>query len=204
MIQPLTNKAMTIKANRDPALTPFANRNNTPLDDEIFGDGAEIILPMTPEEPHCSYCGEEKNLAYLDQYANGEEWKCKECEQTFMFSPPPKEDEYTDIPKPMTPEEITRQKAEEIYNKHTITERKLQQPLGECIINSIIEALNTINWIPIDPDNLPEVDVLCTNGDNVAKGVPYFRGSRVWIDVKDSDLTFNATHYAHVNLPDNV
>jgi hypothetical protein len=192
---------MTIKANRDPALTPFANRNNTPLDDEIFGDGAEIILPIIPEEPHCSYCGEEKNLAYLDQYANGEHWKCKECDQTFMFSPPPKEDEYTDIPKPMTPEEITRQKAEKIYEKH-LSGQWVDQLSHNIAIEAITEALNTINWIPIDADKLPDGEVLCGNIDTRIKlYTSLYNENGQAVAYGCNDQRYIITHYAHVNLP---
>ena len=37
------------------------------------------------EEPCCPDCGNE-DLEYLDQYANGEYWKCKECGNQFIFS----------------------------------------------------------------------------------------------------------------------
>ncbi len=34
--------------------------------------------------PYCSDCGSE-DLAYLDQYANGEYWRCKECGKEFIY-----------------------------------------------------------------------------------------------------------------------
>lgn len=38
------------------------------------------------QKPACNWCGEEKNLRYLDQYANGEEYECLSCGgHKFMF-----------------------------------------------------------------------------------------------------------------------
>lgn len=34
--------------------------------------------------PYCTDCGNDK-LAYIDQYANGEYWKCKECGKEFIW-----------------------------------------------------------------------------------------------------------------------
>ncbi len=41
--------------------------------------------PKEIEEPHCDDCGASgDDLAYIEQYANGEEYKCKECEKIFI------------------------------------------------------------------------------------------------------------------------
>lgn len=42
---------MTLKADRDPKLTPIANRNNTPTDEQVFGEDAEITFPAQPIKP---------------------------------------------------------------------------------------------------------------------------------------------------------
>jgi predicted RNA-binding Zn-ribbon protein involved in translation (DUF1610 family) len=34
--------------------------------------------------PYCTDCGND-DLAYIDQYANGEYWKCKECGKEFIW-----------------------------------------------------------------------------------------------------------------------
>lgn len=44
------------------------------------------------EIPYCHNCGEDKNLKYLEQYANGEYYECGECGEKFFFNPP-KDDE---------------------------------------------------------------------------------------------------------------
>lgn len=36
------------------------------------------------EKPYCTDCGND-DLAYIDQYANGEYWKCKECGKQFIW-----------------------------------------------------------------------------------------------------------------------
>jgi hypothetical protein len=95
----------------------------------------------------------------------------------------------------MTPEQITQKRAHEIYCKHCLR-HGLSMP-------AIVEALNTINWIPIDPDNLPEGGVLCCN--KPAKIVrftePYktSKSDRVLFDSRTT--SWECTHYAHVNLP---
>ncbi len=33
--------------------------------------------------PYCKECGSE-DLSYIDQYANGEYWKCKDCGKQFI------------------------------------------------------------------------------------------------------------------------
>jgi hypothetical protein len=48
------------------------------------------VLPLVStstldyKTPYCTDCGNDK-LAYLDQYANGEYWKCKECGKEFIW-----------------------------------------------------------------------------------------------------------------------
>lgn len=36
------------------------------------------------KHPYCTDCGN-ADLAYIDQYANGEYWKCKECGKEFIW-----------------------------------------------------------------------------------------------------------------------
>lgn len=38
------------------------------------------------EEPYCTQCGS-KEFSYVEQYANGECWKCKDCGQETMREP---------------------------------------------------------------------------------------------------------------------
>lgn len=40
---------------------------------------------MEKNKPYCTDCGCE-NLRYLDQYANGEYWKCKDCGKQFIWN----------------------------------------------------------------------------------------------------------------------
>lgn len=40
----------------------------------------------TEHKPHCYHCGEDERIAYNDQYANGEEWTCKQCGESFFFT----------------------------------------------------------------------------------------------------------------------
>lgn len=46
------------------------------------------------EASYCPDCGEvdREYLAYIDQYANGERWKCRQCGREFMVAPRPKND----------------------------------------------------------------------------------------------------------------
>lgn len=37
-------------------------------------------------EPYCHNCGEDNNLKYNEQYANGEYWACNECGENFFFT----------------------------------------------------------------------------------------------------------------------
>jgi hypothetical protein len=97
----------------------------------------------------------------------------------------------TENQKPMTPEQITRQKAEEIMNNKGWP------------IPAVTEALNTINWIPIDADNLPEGDVLCLDSSKkITHGMPLrISKTRVVCRFTVPDNGSFVTHYAHVNLP---
>lgn len=56
--------------------------------------GDELVLPIQsvvcsalPEDeenkPYCTDCGNE-DLEYIDQYANGDFWRCKECKKEFI------------------------------------------------------------------------------------------------------------------------
>jgi hypothetical protein len=99
----------------------------------------------------------------------------------------------------MTPEEITIEKAIELHDKHTRLRGNL---VGG--IDAVTEALNTINWIPIDADKLPEGDVLCCHRPT---RVMYFtnpykqpNSDRVFFE-SCNRMVWECTHYAHVNLP---
>jgi hypothetical protein len=70
---------------------------------EIFNELARFLADAPPQpreeaqpvsDPHwegndpvCPECGEEKNLHYQEQYANGEHWKCNVCTREFMHQP---------------------------------------------------------------------------------------------------------------------
>ena len=51
-------------------------KNDTPTD-------ANNVLAAVHLDPYCTDCGGE-DLAYIDQYANGEYWKCKDCGKQFI------------------------------------------------------------------------------------------------------------------------
>lgn len=38
--------------------------------------------------PYCYDCGEDRNFAYIDQYACGEHYKCKSCGKEICFTTP--------------------------------------------------------------------------------------------------------------------
>lgn len=40
-----------------------------------------------PDDRYCIDCGSEV-LLYVETYANGEEWKCKDCGELHMFNSP--------------------------------------------------------------------------------------------------------------------
>ena len=40
---------------------------------------------MDEDDNYCIECGSER-LVYLATYANGEEWKCADCENLMMFA----------------------------------------------------------------------------------------------------------------------
>lgn len=42
--------------------------------------------PREQEPPYCTDCGGENPL-YMDQYANGEQYKCRDCGKEFMWTP---------------------------------------------------------------------------------------------------------------------
>ena len=48
----------------------------------------DALLGTVPDDengkPYCTDCGND-DLAYIDQYANGEYWKCKECGNQFIW-----------------------------------------------------------------------------------------------------------------------
>lgn len=49
---------------------------------------------METDLPYCTDCGN-KNLIYIDQYANGEYWKCEVCEKCFIHKIEKDEQDYT-------------------------------------------------------------------------------------------------------------
>ena len=48
-------------------------------------EAEQAINIFDDDEPYCHDCGEDQNLAYNYQYANGESWTCRNCENSFMF-----------------------------------------------------------------------------------------------------------------------
>ncbi|HYH14949.1 MAG TPA: hypothetical protein VD794_07010 [Flavisolibacter sp.] len=42
-------------------------------------------------EPYCTNCGGD-NLAYIEQYACGEHWECKDCKHEICYNNPNKQD----------------------------------------------------------------------------------------------------------------
>lgn len=100
----------------------------------------------------------------------------------------------------MTPEEITIEKAIELHDKHV----RLRGTMAGAI-DAVYEALNTINWIPIDPDNLPEGDVLCYSNKfkKVFFSKIYIRENVILADSAEFIDSIKVTHYAHVNFPTN-
>lgn len=46
-----------------------------------------VVCSDLPEDeqdpPYCTDCGNE-DLEYIDQYANGDFWRCKECKKEFI------------------------------------------------------------------------------------------------------------------------
>ncbi len=48
-------------------------------------EAEQAVNIFDDDEPYCHDCGEDQNLAYNDQYANGESWTCRNCENSFMF-----------------------------------------------------------------------------------------------------------------------
>ncbi|MCG8734782.1 hypothetical protein [Tenacibaculum finnmarkense] len=49
-----------------------------------LGGVSNSTFDKEDEVPYCTDCGNEY-LAYLDQYANGEHWECKECKKQFIW-----------------------------------------------------------------------------------------------------------------------
>ncbi|WP_210499551.1 hypothetical protein [Vibrio crassostreae] len=52
----------------------------------LFAQDQADDLEAMDDEPYCMECGAEYNdLAYITQYANGEEWRCRECGHQFIW-----------------------------------------------------------------------------------------------------------------------
>jgi len=51
------------------------------------GVAASAEAPAPPDKPYCRECGSE-SLAYVEQYANGADWKCRDC-GTIALQPSP-------------------------------------------------------------------------------------------------------------------
>lgn len=45
-----------------------------------------LVAVHLEDEPYCHNCGEDENLRYNEQYANGEYWTCKECGENFFYN----------------------------------------------------------------------------------------------------------------------
>lgn len=45
----------------------------------IETDKAVLVEDIDKAYPYCNQCGEDWNLAYLEQYACGEHYQCMEC-----------------------------------------------------------------------------------------------------------------------------
>ena len=57
-----------------------ASTNTLPIDGVVCS-----ALPEDSEtEPYCIDCGN-NDLAYIAQYANGNYWKCRECDKEFIY-----------------------------------------------------------------------------------------------------------------------
>jgi len=50
---------------------------------QIHSHVKELLVEPEPE-PYCTECGSEK-LAYVDQCASGDSWKCDECGNEFIW-----------------------------------------------------------------------------------------------------------------------
>jgi len=44
------------------------------------------------KRPYCANCGEDKHIAYLACYGDGEWWRCKRCKEQFPFALPKEEE----------------------------------------------------------------------------------------------------------------
>lgn len=51
----------------------------------IVGNNVLVAVHLE-DEPYCHNCGEDENLRYNEQYANGEYWTCKECGENFFYN----------------------------------------------------------------------------------------------------------------------
>lgn len=52
---------------------------NNLIEPGVWGEVEEI------DGPYCNECGEYENLKYNEQYANGEYWTCKTCDNNFFY-----------------------------------------------------------------------------------------------------------------------
>ena len=89
----LTEKAKKILSEADSGSIECYHYNNGFLDGIKFAESElkNCIKPAVStstlddeKTPYCTDCGND-DLAYIDQYANGEYWKCKECGKEFIW-----------------------------------------------------------------------------------------------------------------------
>jgi hypothetical protein len=98
----------------------------------------------------------------------------------------------------MTPEEKAQWVINNRYSKSE-HEKVSDAEMFHLVKDAITEALNTINWIPIDADKLPDGLVLWTDGMGISTGKVQQSPTTKAVYVRE--LREPATHYAHVNLP---
>lgn len=101
------------------------------------------------DKNYCPDCGSE-NLAYLEQYACGEHWKCKDCGKEICIPIKEKDNDVTSQQQPSTPVEQTRKilyEAKELIDCHYISAKNYRSyptvsDLGE--IGGIIKKLQSL------------------------------------------------------------
>jgi NADH pyrophosphatase NudC (nudix superfamily) len=67
-------------------LYQIANKLMNIADDDVALALQQCETPVSEDDkdPYCAECGND-DLLYLDQYANGAEYKCKKCNNVFIY-----------------------------------------------------------------------------------------------------------------------